>query len=139
VPLFREANVLPGLVRSLAALDYPAAKLEVILVLEAIDLETQAAVLDMGLPANFRTVVVPDRQPRTKPKALNYALQCARGDFVVVYDAEDRPQRDQLRRAWEVFRLAPPGLGCLQAQLNIYNPGIMAQTPPEMNPLGAHI
>jgi cellulose synthase/poly-beta-1,6-N-acetylglucosamine synthase-like glycosyltransferase len=122
VPLFREANMLPGLVRSLAALDYPAAKLEVILVLEAIDLETQAALLDMGLPGNFRTLVVPDRQPRTKPKALNYALQCARGDFVVVYDAEDRPQCDQLRRAWEVFRLAPPGLGCLQAQLNIYNP-----------------
>jgi cellulose synthase/poly-beta-1,6-N-acetylglucosamine synthase-like glycosyltransferase len=65
---------------------------------------------------------VPDRQPRTKPKALNYALQFARGDFVVVYDAEDRPQRDQLRRAWEAFRRAPPGLGCLQAQLNIYNP-----------------
>ena len=66
--------------------------------------------------------MVPDRAPHTKPKALNYALQFARGDFVVVYDAEDRPQPDQLRRAWEVFRHAPAELGCLQAQLNIYNP-----------------
>ena len=122
VPLVREANVLPDLVASLRALDYPAAKLEIFLVLEAADAETQAAVLGLELPGNFRTVVVPDRAPHTKPKALNYALQFARGEYVVVYDAEDRPQPDQLRRAWEVFRHAPPELGCLQAQLNIYNP-----------------
>ena len=90
--------------------------------LEAADTETQAAVLSLALPGNFRTLVVPEQEPRTKPKALNYALQFARGDFVVVYDAEDRPQPDQLRRAGEVFRHAPPELGCLQAQLNIYNP-----------------
>ena len=122
VPLMREANVLPHLVGSLRALDYPAAKLEIFLVLEAADAETQAAVLALELPGNFRTLVVPDRAPHTKPKALNYALQFARGDYVVVYDAEDRPQPDQLRRAWEVFRHAPAELGCLQAQLNIYNP-----------------
>ena len=122
VPLMREANVLPDLVGSLRALDYPPAKLEIFLVLEAADTETQAAVLALELPGNFRILVVPDRAPQTKPKALNYALQFARGDYVVVYDAEDRPQPDQLRRAWEVFRQAPPELGCLQAQLNIYNP-----------------
>jgi hypothetical protein len=122
VPLVREANVLPELVRSLRALDYPAAKLEIFLVLEAADAETQAAARALALPGNFRILVVPDRAPRTKPKALNYALQFARGEFVVVYDAEDRPQPDQLRRAWEVFRHAPAELGCLQAQLNIYNP-----------------
>jgi glycosyltransferase XagB len=122
VPLFEEANMLPGLIQSLGALDYPPAKLEIFLVLEAADMATQAALLDMRLPSHFRTLVVPDCAPRTKPKALNYALQFARGDFVVVYDAEDRPQRDQLRRAWDVFRSAPPELGCLQAQLNIYNP-----------------
>ena len=66
--------------------------------------------------------MVPDRRPAHQAQGLNYALQFARGDFVVVYDAEDRPQPDQLRRAWDVFRQSPPGLGCLQAQLNIYNP-----------------
>jgi cellulose synthase/poly-beta-1,6-N-acetylglucosamine synthase-like glycosyltransferase len=123
VPLFREANVLPGLVQSLQALDYPPAKLEIFLILEADDTATQAAVLSQALPGNFRSLIVPSQGPRTKPKALNYALQFARGDFVVVYDAEDRPQPGQLRRAWDVFRQAPPGLACLQAQLNIYNPG----------------
>jgi cellulose synthase/poly-beta-1,6-N-acetylglucosamine synthase-like glycosyltransferase len=122
VPLFREAGVLPCLVRSLQALDYPRAKLEVLLVLEASDAETQAALLRLRLPPGFRTVIVPDAAPRTKPKALNYALQLARGEYVVVYDAEDRPQPDQLRRALEMFRNGPPQLGCVQARLNIYNP-----------------
>lgn len=122
VPLLREANVLAGLVQSLRSLDYPPAKLEIILVLEAADTVTQAAVLSLELPGNFRTLVVPDVGLCTKPKALNYALQFARGDFVVVYDAEDRPQPDQLRRAVQMFRHAPPKLGCVQAQLNIYNP-----------------
>src|SRR5205807_6262165 len=88
VPVFREANVLPGLIQSLRALDYPPAKLEIFLVLEAIDTETQAAMLKLALPGNFRSLVVPQGGPQTKPKALNYALQFARGDFVVVYDAE---------------------------------------------------
>ncbi len=122
VPLFQEANVLGGLVQSLQALDYPAARLEVFLILEERDLETQAAVLGLALPACFRTIVVPDHALRTKPKALNYALPFARGEFVVVYDAEDRPEPDQLRRALHLFRQGPAQLGCVQAQLNIYNP-----------------
>jgi hypothetical protein len=136
VPLFREAKVLPGLVQSLRELDYPPAKLEIMLVVEAVDVEMQATLLALDLPGNVRTLVVPDQEPRTKPKALNYALQFARGDFVVVYDAEDRPEPDQLRRAVTLFRRASPKLGCLQAQLNIYNARqrwltrcIMAQTP----------
>jgi len=136
VPLFREAKVLPGLVQSLQALAYPRAKLEILLVLEAVDTEMQVAVLAMRLPGNFRTVIVPDGAPQTKPKALNYALQFARGEYVVVYDAEDRPEPDQLLRALTAFEHGPHQLGCVQAQLNIYNPrsswltrGIMAQTP----------
>jgi cellulose synthase/poly-beta-1,6-N-acetylglucosamine synthase-like glycosyltransferase len=122
VPLCDEANMLDGLVQSLRALDYPPPKLEILLVLEAADVETQAAVLALALPAHFRTIVVPDKAPRTKPKALNYALQFARGDYVVVYDAEDRPERGQLRLALAAFRRGSPRLGCVQAQLNIYNP-----------------
>ena len=65
--------------------------------------------------------MVPDLHPRTKPKALNYALPLARGDYLVIYDAEDRPERDQLRKALAAFRQGPPNLACLQAKLNLYN------------------
>jgi hypothetical protein len=136
VPLYREVRVLPGLVQALQELDYPRAKLEILLVLEASDLETQAALLRLDLPPCFRTVLVPEGPPYTKPKALNYALHLARGEYLVVYDAEDRPEPDQLRRALAIFAASPPQIGCVQAQLNIYNPrdswltrGIMAQTP----------
>jgi cellulose synthase/poly-beta-1,6-N-acetylglucosamine synthase-like glycosyltransferase len=122
VPLFDEADVLPRLVQSLSALDYPAAKLEVFLVLESVDKATRDAASAMRLPANFRTVIVPRGGPQTKPKALNYVLGLVRGDFVVVYDAEDRPEPGQLRRALEAFGRSDQGLVCVQARLNVYNP-----------------
>lgn len=137
VPLFQEAAVLPDLVASLSAIDYPRERHEVFILIESVDIETQAALLALALPSHFRILQVPDCQPRTKPKALNYALQFARGSMVVIYDAEDRPQPNQLRQAADVFARAPDTLGCAQARLNIYNPeqswvssGLMAQTPP---------
>ncbi len=122
VPLFRETEVLEDLMASLQALDYPTSKLEVFLLIEASDLGMQAALLGMRLPLHFRVLVVPDCEPRTKPKALNYGLQFARGDLVVVFDAEDRPQAQQLRRAAEAFTRGSANTACVQAQLNIYNP-----------------
>jgi cellulose synthase/poly-beta-1,6-N-acetylglucosamine synthase-like glycosyltransferase len=65
--------------------------------------------------------VVPDLNPRTKPKVLNYVLPLARGEYLVIYDAEDRPERGQLRRAFNAFRSGPPKLATVQARLNIYN------------------
>jgi cellulose synthase/poly-beta-1,6-N-acetylglucosamine synthase-like glycosyltransferase len=121
VALFREAKVLPALLRGLTTLDYPAAKLDIKLVLEACDSETIAAAKALDLPGNVEIVVVPELEPRTKPRALNYALPLARGEYLVIYDAEDRPERDQLRKALAEFRRGPPNLACLQGRLNLYN------------------
>jgi cellulose synthase/poly-beta-1,6-N-acetylglucosamine synthase-like glycosyltransferase len=121
VPLYGEAAVLPDLVRALSRLDYPVSKLEVLIVLESADRETRAAAAAIALPGFMRVIVVPDVAPRTKPKALNYALNYARGSFVVVYDAEDEPEPDQLRRAVETFASGPADLACVQARLSIYN------------------
>ena len=93
---------------------------------------------------SFEVVCVPDHGPRTKPKAANYALQFARGEYLVIYDAEDRPEPDQLLKAVAAFRAGPRTLACVQARLNFYNAdhnwltrGIMAQTPQERIPLCA--
>ena len=122
VPLYREARVLPQLVSALMRLDYPAAKLDIKLVMEGVDRETIAAAEALELPHAFEIVVVPEGGPRTKPKALNYALQFARGEYVAIYDAEDRPEPDQLRRALAAFARGPAHLACVQARLNFYNP-----------------
>ncbi len=122
VPIFEEASVLPGLIAALGQLDYPQAKLEILLVFEESDLATKAALLTLATPPTLRSVVVPDSQPQTKPKALNYAMHMAHGDMIVVFDAEDRPEPDQLRKAAAAFRDGPSDLACVQARLNIYNP-----------------
>jgi cellulose synthase/poly-beta-1,6-N-acetylglucosamine synthase-like glycosyltransferase len=122
IPLYDEAAVVPDLISAIERIDYPADRLEVFLVLEDVDLHTRAAVGALTLPRHVSVVVVPDGRPRTKPRALNFALRRATGDLVVVYDAEDMPEPDQLRRA--AARLAAsPGLGCLQARLNVINDG----------------
>jgi glycosyltransferase XagB len=65
--------------------------------------------------------VVPKAAPQTKPKALNYGLQFARGDLVAIYDAEDIPASGQLRLAAETFAAATSAIVCLQARLAFYN------------------
>ncbi|MCB1442462.1 MAG: glycosyltransferase [Methyloceanibacter sp.] len=120
-PLYREAHMLPLLLNALARLEWPAAKLDIKLILEAADIETVRAAHSLTLPPNVEIVVVPDIGPRTKPKALNYALPFARGEYLVVYDAEDRPEPGQLRRAYDAFRNGPANLATVQARLNLYN------------------
>ena len=133
--LHREAAVAADLVGALDALNYPRAKLDIKLVVEQDDLETLAALVALRLPARYDIVVAPRGRPTTKPRALNVALGVARGSLVVVYDAEDRPAKDQIRLAAERFA-ADPSLDCLQARLAIDNGGdswlangIMAQPP----------
>ena len=121
VALFEEAAVLPDLIAALSSLDYPPAKLDCLLVIEDADSETKLAFLKSDLPPWMRVVIVPDGALRTKPRALNYALWLARGDYVVVYDAEDRPEADQLRRALAAFQAGGPRLACVQSCLNIFN------------------
>jgi cellulose synthase/poly-beta-1,6-N-acetylglucosamine synthase-like glycosyltransferase len=81
VPFYREAHMLPSLITALKRLDYPAAKLDIKLILEAADRPTLEAARALRSAGNIEVVVVPDLHPRTKPKALNYALPLARGDY----------------------------------------------------------
>jgi cellulose synthase/poly-beta-1,6-N-acetylglucosamine synthase-like glycosyltransferase len=121
VPLFRETAVLPQLISALEELDYPKAKLDIKLLLEEIDTSTIEAVKAMNLPPYFHVLIVPDGHPRTKPKALNYGLQLAQGDYLVIYDAEDIPEPSQLRRALEAFENSSSNCAVIQAKLNFYN------------------
>jgi cellulose synthase/poly-beta-1,6-N-acetylglucosamine synthase-like glycosyltransferase len=121
VPLYREANVLPTLIGALKAIDYPANLIDAKLIVEADDTETIGALESLDLDARFHVIRVPASLPRTKPKACNYAMPFVRGEFVVIYDAEDRPETDQLRKAVSAFRAMPREVACLQARLNFYN------------------
>jgi cellulose synthase/poly-beta-1,6-N-acetylglucosamine synthase-like glycosyltransferase len=119
-PLHREAASAPAIVHALARLDYPSDKRDVKLVVEADDAETLAVIDTLTLPEGFTLVRVPPARPRTKPKALNYAMASARGDFVAVFDAEDAPRPDQLRAALDAFA-RDEKLGAVQSPLVIDN------------------
>lgn len=121
-PLYKESNVIRQFIASMRALDYPQDKLQVLILLEEDDLESIKTASMLDLPENFQVLVVPDSRPKTKPKALNYGLRFAEGEYLVIYDAEDIPEPNQLKKAWFAFQQAHPRVACIQAKLRYYNP-----------------
>jgi len=119
--LYREGRSVAHLLHALAAFDYPREKLDIKLLLEADDRETQTALAGLDLPPNVEILLVPPSGPRTKPKALNAGLPFARGEFLAVFDAEDRPEPSQLRDALAAFRRHGGDVACVQASLCIDN------------------
>lgn len=121
VPLYREERIAGHLLRRLARLKYPRALLDICLVVDADDMVTRNCLAATILPPTVRVIVVPDGSVRTKPRAMNYALDHCRGSIVGVYDAEDAPDPDQIAHVVARFAAAPDDVACLQGRLSFYN------------------
>lgn len=121
VPLLRENDITPDLTQRLGALDYPRDRLDILFVLERADGGTHTALSARTLGPGMRIVTVPSGTIRTKPRALNYALDFAQGDIIGIYDAEDAPDPNQLRIVAAAFDRAPAKVACLQGKLDFYN------------------
>ncbi len=121
-PLYRESEVVRQFLIAMENLSWPKDKLDVILLLEEDDTMTVEAIEKMNLSSYVRAIVVPHSVPKTKPKACNYGLAWAKGEYLVVYDAEDIPDPLQLKKAYLGFGKVKEDVICLQAKLNYYNP-----------------
>ena len=121
-PLYKEAEILPHFIEAIKKIDWPKDKLDVLLLLEEDDEATVKAANSLTLPRYVRVLVVPDSKPKTKPKACNFGLAYARGEYLVIYDAEDRPDPLQLKKAHLAFQTLGEKVICLQCKLNYYNP-----------------
>jgi glycosyltransferase XagB len=122
VPLFKEVSVLDQLLWALNRLDYPDDKLDIKIIVEESDTTMRRALQQYILPAQFEIIVVPRGRPQTKPRALNYALQFARGTLLTIFDAEDIPDPRQLRDAAGCFlNSRDENMACVQAQLVFFN------------------
>ena len=121
VPLYKEREIAGHLLRRLSALDYPAPLLDVILLLEADDHLTRETLSAANLPRWMRAITVPKGTIKTKPRALNYGLNFARGRIVGIYDAEDAPAPDQIKKIVARFAARGPEVACLQGILDYYN------------------
>ncbi len=141
VPLFHEQEMLPHILQNIANIDYPREKLDVKILLEEEDSETIDKARKLGLFGNveeiispmseaeyhkflsiFHPIVIPKAEITTKPRACNYGLKRSRGEFVVIYDAEDLPDRDQLKKVVIAFNRLGSKYACVQCLLNFYNP-----------------
>jgi len=122
VPLFKEPeNVVVNLIKSIKNIDYPQNKLDVIFLFEEHDRKTIEIAKSCKPPNTWRFFYVPNGTPTTKPKACNYGLYFSRGEYLVIYDAEDVPEPDQLKKALAAFINNGPDYSCFQAYLNYYN------------------
>ncbi|NDR58933.1 glycosyltransferase [Pseudoruegeria sp. M32A2M] len=121
VPLFMEENIAEKLVKRLERLAYPKELMDILLVVEQTDTQTQAVLECTELPHWMRVVVVPAGGVQTKPRALNYALDFCKGQIIGVWDAEDAPDADQLHKVVRHFHDRGPEVACLQGRLDYYN------------------
>lgn len=113
VPLKREGDVVYGTLQAIADLDYPTNLKQVIIVVEETDQMTLEVLSNSTLPDGFELLQIPEQPPFTKGRALLHALRRASGAFVTVYDAESRPEPQQLRKAARILKQSNDALLCL--------------------------
>ena len=121
VPVFKEANIVAQLVKNLGGIDWPTNRLEVFVLIEESDDETRAAFEASSPPDHFQIITIPAGHPQTKPRACNVGLFFATGDYLVIFDAEDTPEPDQLKKAYISFQRGGEKTVCVQAALNYFN------------------
>jgi len=121
LPVYKEDKLIKKLIWNLQSLDYPREKLDVKLLIEEDDEKTLNAVRNLDFPAIFEVIIVPFHMPKTKPKACNYGLHFARGKYLTIYDAEDIPDTDQLKKVVVLFNKLPEQYICVQSALNYFN------------------
>ena len=121
LPVYKEDKLIKKLIWNLQAIDYPREKLDIKLLIEEDDDKTLNAVRNLDFPAIFEVIVVPFHMPKTKPKACNYGLHFCRGKFLTIYDAEDIPDTDQLKKVVAMFNKLPSNYICIQSALNYFN------------------
>jgi cellulose synthase/poly-beta-1,6-N-acetylglucosamine synthase-like glycosyltransferase len=121
LPVYKEDKLIKKLIWNLQSIDYPRHKLDVKLLIEEDDDKTFNAVKNLDFPAIFEVIVVPFHMPKTKPKACNYGLHFARGKYLTIYDAEDIPDTDQLKKVVSLFGKLPEEFICVQSALNYFN------------------
>lgn len=121
VPLYKEVRKLKSIIKAMSQLNYPKDKLDIKFIVEADDKETNKALAVLSLPDYIQVIKVPFSLPRTKPKALNYATSYIKGEYLCIYDAEDRPNPNQLLKAIGAFKDLSEEYACVQARLGFYN------------------
>jgi len=117
-----EEPAVEALIASLASLDYPDELLDVIVVNDG-STDRTGEMLERLAEDRSRLTCL-HRAPGStggKSGALNAALELARGEIVVVFDADHRPRPDVVSRLVRHFE--DPAVAAVQGRCQIANPG----------------
>ena len=116
-----ERFVVDGLVTALLALDYPADRLQIVVVDDGSD-DGTGEILDGRAASEPRLLALHRRAgegPTGKSAALNHALPRLTGEVVVVFDADHQPASNVLRLLARHFK--DPAVGAVQGRCRIRN------------------
>lgn len=91
IPAYEEGEIIEQAISSARSSEYPQNKLNLLVLLEPDDTETQDALDEMSTEYEFDTVTVPTEYPGdpNKPRALNYGFEQTSGEIVGILDAEE--------------------------------------------------
>jgi cellulose synthase/poly-beta-1,6-N-acetylglucosamine synthase-like glycosyltransferase len=107
-----EEKSLPGKLHNLAALDYLADRLEVIVISDGSTDETNK-IANAWQHSGYRVVILPEH--RGKAHALNYGIAEAQGEIVCFTDARQKVASDGLKNL--VANFADSSVGCASGEL----------------------
>lgn len=112
-------DVVKELIKNVDALNYPKDKLDVVMMVDEDD-DFLEDITNMEKPDHFRIVSSTAAFPFTKPKVCNLGLRTTNAEFVTIYDAEDKPDPDQLLKVLYKFE-QDPDISCVQCRLHFNN------------------
>jgi cellulose synthase/poly-beta-1,6-N-acetylglucosamine synthase-like glycosyltransferase len=118
-----EEAVVSVLVENLLRLDYPADRLQLVVVDDG-STDRTGPLLDTAATADPRLACLhrPPGAGGGKSGALNAALALATGEIIVVFDADHHPRADVVRRL--VRHFANPAVAAAQGRCEIANPHV---------------
>lgn len=113
IPAYNEEVVLKETLEAMCALEYPG-ELNVFLLDDgSTDRTGEIAKAFAKLFSRIHYVRVPPGTPKGKSRVLNYGLSITDGDYVVVYDADNRPEPSAVRLLVEAAEGEPGAAGAV--------------------------
>jgi poly-beta-1,6-N-acetyl-D-glucosamine synthase len=113
-----EESVLESKLQNLLSLDYPADRLQIVVVSDGSSDGTEQVLRDYARDAGIQAVL--NQLPEGKASGLNDAWEIAQGDLVVFTDARQKIEPSAVRLLAENF--ADPDVGCVSGELMLGDP-----------------
>lgn len=121
IPMYNEEKVLDNVLDSLVACEYDRDRLEIIPINDSSTDRTRELLDEYHARYEFIRPIHRNSSLRGKPAALNEAMEFARGEIIIVFDADYRPNKYMLKQLALAF--LDPAAGAVMGRVIPYNSG----------------